>query len=75
MALPQHYGGIGSLIKYADGTQQSLSRRERPHLVLDEQGEPLALTNGVTDEWPCTYRVCPRDYCHTALQMLNQELI
>jgi hypothetical protein len=65
----------GSLIKYADGTQQSLSRRERPHLVLDEQGEPLALTNGVTDEWPCTYRVCPRDYCHTALQMLNQELI
>ena len=62
-----------SLIKYADGSQRSFSRRERPHLVLDEQGVPLALTNGVTEGWPCTYRVCPRDYCHTALQRLNQE--
>tara|TARA_B110000208_G_scaffold191913_1_gene260913 strand:+ start:2531 stop:4003 length:1473 start_codon:yes stop_codon:yes gene_type:complete len=63
----------GSLIKYTDGSQRSLSRRERPHLVLDERGVPLALTNGVTDGWPCTYRVCPYDYCHTALQSLNQN--
>jgi len=64
-----------SLIMYTDGSQQSLSRRERPHLVFDEQGVPLALTNGVTDGWPCTYRVCPRDYCHTALQKLNQRQV
>ena len=63
----------GSLIKYTDGSQRSLSRRERPHLVFDERGVPVALTNGATDGWPCTYRVCPRDYCHTALQRLNQD--
>lgn len=64
-----------SLIMYTDGTQRSLSRRERPHLVFDQRGLPLALTNGVTDGWPCTYRVCPHDYCHTALQKLNQDPI
>jgi hypothetical protein len=62
-----------SLIIYTDGTHQSLSRRERPHLVFDDHGVPVALTNGVTEGWPCTYRVCPRDYCHTALQRLNQK--
>ena len=62
-----------SLIKYTDGTQSSLSRRERPHLIMDKQGVPVALTNGVTEGWPCTYRVCPLDYCHTALQMINQD--
>lgn len=62
-----------SLIMYTDGSQQSFSRRERPHLVLDNQGVPIALTNGVTEGWPCTYRVCPRDYCHTALQRINQR--
>ena len=59
--------------RYTDGTQRSLSRRERPHLVFDAQGVPVALTNGATDGWPCTYRVCPKDYCHTALQRLNQK--
>ena len=63
----------GSRIAYTDGTVASLSRRERPHLVFDESGAPLALTNGVTPSWPCTHpEVCPNDYCFTALQKLGQ---
>ena len=62
-----------SLIMYDDGTAASLSRRERPHLVFDASGVPVALTNGVTTDWPCTHpEVCPKDYCHTALQRLRQ---
>lgn len=30
-----------------------LSRRERPHVVLDANNQPVALTNGVTEAWPC----------------------
>ena len=30
-----------------------LSRRERPHVVLDATNQPVALTNGVTEAWPC----------------------
>ena len=30
-----------------------LSRRERPHVVLDAANEPVALTTGVTEAWPC----------------------
>ena len=62
-----------SLFRYADGTSRSLSRRERPHLVFDAHGLPLALTNGVTEAWPCTHpEVCPEDYCYTSLQKLSQ---
>ena len=64
----------GSLFTYADGTYRSLSRRERPHLIVDAHGVPQALTNGVTESWPCTHpEVCPADYCFTALQKLNQD--
>ena len=64
----------GSLITYTDGGSASLSRRERPHLVFDAHGLPVALTNGATDAWPCTHpETCPRDHCFTALQRLNQE--
>ena len=32
-----------------------------------------ALTNGVTEAWPCTHpEVCPKDHCYTALEKLNQ---
>jgi hypothetical protein len=43
------------------GTRPSLilSRRERPHVVLDANGELLALTNGVTEAWPCTLQEEP----------------
>ncbi|GMI33836.1 hypothetical protein TeGR_g1275 [Tetraparma gracilis] len=63
----------GSLITYDDGTAGVLTRRERPHLVLDEAGIPLALTNGATLS-PCTHpEACEEDYCFTALQKLNQD--
>ncbi len=64
----------GSLIEYTDGSSDSLSRRERPHLVFGENGTPVALTNGATLTWPCTHpEVCPHDYCLTSLQLLNQH--
>jgi hypothetical protein len=36
------------------GPDLVLSRRERPHVVLNAKGKLLALTNGVTEAWPCT---------------------
>ena len=63
----------GSLLLRSDGSSVSLSRRERPHLVMDSDGTPVALTNGVTEAWPCGHpEFCPRDYCYTALQQLNR---
>ena len=51
----------------------SYSRRERPHIVLDANGVPVALTNGVTPAWPCDQPDnCPVDYCFTSLQRLAQ---
>ena len=67
------YRSDGAFSRTDGAFSRSVSRRERPHLVFDERGEPIALTNGVTDAWPCTYRVCPHDYCHTSLQRLNQR--
>ena len=71
----------GSLITFTDDEKTahaatpdhlSLSRRERPHLVFDGDGLPVALTNGATERWPCTHpEHCPRDHCFTALQRLN----
>ena len=63
----------GSLLLRTDDTSVSLSRRERPHLVFGGDGLPIALTNGVTEAWPCGHpEVCPQDHCYTALQALNQ---
>ena len=63
----------GSLLLRSDGSSVSLSRRERPHLVFGEGGLPVALTNGVTEAWPCGHpELCPHDHCYTALQKLNQ---
>jgi hypothetical protein len=39
-------------VELAGGGQKILSRRERPHVVLDKAGIPIALTNGVTEAWP-----------------------
>eukprot|EP00466_Bigelowiella_natans_P014949 jgi/Bigna1/126235/aug1.2_g943 len=62
----------------------NLSRRERPHVVFGKDGKtPIALTNGVTEAWPCTLVpepvpgsngtgiLCPKDYCYTMAQPLN----
>ena len=43
-----------NVVQLAGGGTKILSRRERPHVVLDARGQLLALTNGVTEAWPCT---------------------
>ena len=63
-AMREEEGGMRSV---------SVSRRERPHVVLDADGVPQALTNGVTPTWPCDQPDnCPTDYCFTGLQRLAQ---
>ena len=32
-----------------------LSRRERPHVVLDAKNRVIGMTNGVTEAWPCMF--------------------
>ncbi len=36
-----------------------LSRRERPHVVLDEKNRVIGMTAGVTEAWPCTLQEEP----------------
>eukprot|EP00937_MAST-01D_sp_MAST-1D-sp2_P005331 g5331.t1 len=40
-------------VQLRDGGEKILSRRERPHVVLGKGGKLLALTNGVSEAWPC----------------------
>ena len=43
-------------VEWKDGTSSDLWRRERPHMVVDERGSPLAISNGVQecrDSGPC----------------------
>jgi hypothetical protein len=48
------------VVTLSDGNQKILlSRRERPHVVLGPKGEPVGLTNGVTEAWPCTLQKEP----------------
>lgn len=62
-----------SELTHPDGTFTSLSRRERPHLMFNSAGVPVALTNGASPNWPCTAPdTCPNDRSFTALQWLNQ---
>ena len=64
-----------SKVTYHNGTSQSISRRERPHLIFSDhtQNEPIALTNGATPIWPCDAPDnCPTDYCYTSLQPLHK---
>ena len=41
-------------VEVVGGTQKILSRRERPHVVLDKSGKLVALTNGVQYGGPPT---------------------
>ena len=41
-----------STIQYSDKTVETFGRRERPALVLDEQGHPLYLLNGILPQDP-----------------------
>ena len=61
------WGGTGkkvyqNVVEIAGGgadNKKILSRRERPHVVLDTDGSLVALTNGVTEAWPCTLQEEP----------------
>ena len=46
-------------VAFTDRGDLILSRRERPHVVFDPAGGLLALTNGVTEAWPCTLQEEP----------------
>eukprot|EP00966_Prymnesium_polylepis_P079625 1845221-Prymnesium_polylepis.1 len=71
-----------NIVQVVDAPARNLSRRERPHVVLGKDGLPIALTNGVTEAWPCTLTthpvpgsngttiLCPIDYCWTLAQPL-----
>jgi len=48
-----------NLVEVVGGGQMILSRRERPHVVLGQDGTPIGLTNGVTEAWPCTLQQEP----------------
>eukprot|EP01060_Flectonema_neradi_P014032 TRINITY_DN2074_c0_g1_i4.p1 TRINITY_DN2074_c0_g1~~TRINITY_DN2074_c0_g1_i4.p1 ORF type:complete len:497 (+),score=88.48 TRINITY_DN2074_c0_g1_i4:95-1492(+) len=63
-----------SKVTYKNGLVDTLSRRERPHLVFakDDARTPIGLTNGVTAIWPCdSPNNCPTDASYTSLQPLN----
>ena len=66
------------------GPPMNLSRRERPHVAFGKDGTtPIALSNGITQAWPCTLVpkpvpgsngtgiLCPNDYCWTLVQPLK----
>lgn len=42
-------------VEYTGKNSVTLSRRERPHIILggDKGRTPIALSNGVTEAWPC----------------------
>ena len=42
-------------VQYADGTRRVMRRRERPELILSEQGNPQYFISGVEDEADHTY--------------------
>lgn len=74
-----------NLVEFSDAPALNLSRRERPHVILGGASgkTPVALSNGVTEAWPCellpapapgsngTLILCPVDYSYTLLQGLE----
>ena len=40
-----------NVVKLVGGGTKIPSRRERPHVVLGNNGAPIGLTNGVTEAW------------------------
>eukprot|EP00931_Biecheleriopsis_adriatica_P116186 TRINITY_DN91865_c0_g1_i1.p1 TRINITY_DN91865_c0_g1~~TRINITY_DN91865_c0_g1_i1.p1 ORF type:complete len:411 (+),score=60.13 TRINITY_DN91865_c0_g1_i1:20-1252(+) len=76
-----------NIVELTDTAALNLSRRERPHIILGGRSgkTPVALSNGVTEAWPCellsapapgsngTLILCPVDYCYTMVQGLATE--
>ena len=50
-----------AIVECTDGGRGQLGRRERPHLLFDEQRRPTVLTNGAT-YWP---GFAPRGHDHS----------
>lgn len=48
-----------NVVQQQGGGQIILSRRERPHVVLNAHGAIVGVTHGVTEAWPCTLEVEP----------------
>lgn len=61
-------GSVGkayeNIVELVGGGQKILSRRERPHVVLNKAGTPIALTNGVTEAWPYAALDNPQYDCY-----------
>ena len=49
------YNAFGNKVHLQNGTVITLRQRERPHLVLDQLGNPIALTNGAGWEDDCDH--------------------
>eukprot|EP01050_Picozoa_sp_SAG11_P015189 SAG11_NODE_1944_length_4019_cov_2.495792_4_plen_98_part_00 len=63
----------GSVVWSGDGTSVDLWRRERPHMVVDKTGTPLAISNGIQecrDSGPCPTR---NDRSWTLVQAVAQR--
>lgn len=82
LSLPRSYTWSGTknkayqnVVEIVGAGPKILSRRERPHVVLDKAGIPIALTNGVTEAWPCTLQREPdRPPCkHPAVPGKNPD--
>ena len=41
-------GAFDTTIQFSDGTSMKCERRERPQMVLDKDGRPVALVTGMT---------------------------
>ena len=50
-----HVAPYNATVYFADGTSKDMRRRERPQLVLDNDGRPLYFTSGVEDVHDHTY--------------------
>lgn len=53
-------------IDFADGSSRTYARRERPHVVFNQNGDPAFLSNGVQEQWGNGH-----DHSYTLVQPLN----
>lgn len=53
-----------TLVEFEDGSSHTFARRERPHLVFNQDGDPAFLTNGMQLAWS-------NDHSFTQVQQIN----
>ena len=49
------FNAFGNVVQLTNGSNITLRQRERPHLVMDDSGQPVALTNGAGWEGDCDH--------------------